>query len=309
VRQAGGGRKREGKVAAAMTQKVWRDYDQAGLDRQLNLRARWPHFAEVFARWAAASALAREQLPRRLDLAYGPTPGQTLDFFPAAGAGPAPLMIFIHGGYWQFLDKSDVSYLAPPFVEAGIAFAALNYDLAPKVSLSTMIEQIERAVAWLGERAAQFGCDRTRLVLAGHSAGGHLATLALIRDSLRSLDGGPPRLLAGGCSVSGVYDLVPIRRCYHNSALKLTEGETARLSPLRLQPPTLAPLIVAVGGGETEEFLAQQAALQAQWRALELPLAVVELEQRDHFHAADALGESQHPLHQAAVALCRGGSA
>lgn len=158
-----------------MTDKVWLDLDQAALDAQLNLRARWPHHPEVFARWATASALAREQIPRRLDVSYGPSPGETFDFFPAAGPGPAPLLIFIHGGYWQALDKGDFSYLAPPFVEAGVAVASLNYDLAPRVGIGVMVEQIDRAVACLAQRAAELGCDRTRLVIAGHSAGGHLA--------------------------------------------------------------------------------------------------------------------------------------
>ena len=109
-----------------MTAKLWRDWDQEGLDKQLNLRARWPKFQDYFHAWASASQLVRERLPRRLDLAYGPTAGQKLDFFPAAGTGPAPLLVFIHGGYWQALDKSDFSYLAPPFVEDGIAFVSLE---------------------------------------------------------------------------------------------------------------------------------------------------------------------------------------
>lgn len=287
-----------------MSDKVWRDYDQAGLDRQLNLRARWPHHPEIFARWAEDSRAARQQLPRRLDLPYGPTPGQTLDFFPAAGAAPAPLMIFIHGGYWQFLDKGDFSYLATPFVEAGIAFASVNYDLAPQVSVSTIVEQIDRAVVWLAMHAVELGCDRHRLVVSGHSAGGHLAVMAMIADALRAADGGQPPLLSAGLSVSGVYDLVPVRRSYQQAVLKLTEAETHRLSPLRRQPPDMAPLVVGVGGGETEEFLRQQAALEAQWEALDLPIERVAIEKRDHFTAIDALGEGDHPLHRAACALC-----
>lgn len=287
-----------------MSERVWRDYDQAGLDRQLNLRARWPHHPEIFARWAADSRSARQQLPRRLDLPYGPTPGQTLDFFPAAGAAPAPMMIFIHGGYWQFLDKGDFSYLATPFVESGIAFASVNYDLAPQVSVSTIVRQIDRAIAWLAMHAIELGCDRHRLVVSGHSAGGHLAAMALIADAERAAGGGEPRLLSAGLSVSGVYDLVPIRRSYQQAVLKLTEAETQRLSPLRRQPHDMAPLVVGVGGGETEEFLRQQDALEAQWRALDLPVEAVPIEERDHFTAIDALGEREHPLHRAALVLC-----
>lgn len=289
-----------------MADRVWLDLDQAELDRQLNLRARWPHHPEVFARWASASALAREQLPRRLDLSYGASPGEMLDFFPAAGTGPAPLLIFVHGGYWQALDKSDFSYLAAPFVEAGVAVASLNYDLAPRVRLGVMVEQIDCAVAWLAHRAAELGCDRTRLVIAGHSAGGHLATLALLREGARAADRGTLPLLRGGVSVSGVYDLLPVARSYHQQVLRISEQEAQEHSPLRRQAWRCAPLVVGVGSTETPEFQRQQAALVAQWQALDLPVEVVPLEGRDHFNAIDALAEREHALHRAALALLRG---
>jgi len=289
-----------------MAEKVWLDLDQAALDAQVNLRARWPHHPEVFARWASASALAREQLPRRLDLSYGQSPGETLDFFPAAGAGPAPLLIFLHGGYWQALDKSDFSYLAPPYVEAGIAVASVNYDLAPRVAIEVMVEQVDRAVAWLAHHAAEFGCDRTRLVVAGHSAGGHLATLALLREGARAADRGRPMLLRGGVSISGVYDLAPIALSYHQQVLRFSERAVQELSPLRRQPLRAAPLVVAVGSAETPEFLRQQEALVAQWRALDLPVEAVALPGRDHFNAVDALAEREHALFRATVALLRG---
>ena len=289
-----------------MADRVWRDLDQAELDAQVNLRARWPHHPEVFARWASASAIAREQLPRRLDLSYGHSPGETLDFFPAAGPGPAPLLIFIHGGYWQALDKGDFSYLAPPFVEARIAVASVNYDLAPRVSLDVMVRQIDRAVAWLAHRAAELGCDRTRLVVAGHSAGGHLAVMALLREGARGVDRGQRPLLRGGVSVSGVYDVRPIALSYHQKVLGFSERDVQEHSPLRRQALRCAPLVVGVGGAETPEFLRQQDALVAQWQALDLPVEVVALPGRDHFNAVDALAEREHALHHATVALLRG---
>jgi arylformamidase len=118
-----------------MNKKLYLDYDQAELDRQLNLRARWPEHPEDLARWAEESDALRRRVAGHLDLAFGASAGEALDLFVPPGVSSAPLLAFIHGGYWQGLDKSDFSYLAPAFLDAGIAFASLNYDLAPQVTI------------------------------------------------------------------------------------------------------------------------------------------------------------------------------
>ncbi|MCH9013286.1 MAG: alpha/beta hydrolase [Proteobacteria bacterium] len=166
-----------------MSETLYRGMDRDEIDRQLNLRARWPEHEEYFERWARDSAAVRSQLDARLDLAYGASEGQTLDLFPAAaGSEPAPLLAFIHGGYWQSLDKGDFSYLAPAFVEAGIAFASLNYDLAPKVGVGEIVAQIRSALVWLARHGPAHGVDPARIFVAGHSAGGQLAVMALVTD-------------------------------------------------------------------------------------------------------------------------------
>src|SRR3546814_18198055 len=116
-------------AGAGRAVRIFRDYDQAALDRELNLRARWPEHAQFFERWARDSAAVRARLPGRLDLAYGGTAAETLDLFPA-GAG-APLLAFIHGGHWQGLDQSDYSYLSPAFAKPGFAFAPPTHAPAP----------------------------------------------------------------------------------------------------------------------------------------------------------------------------------
>ncbi len=286
--------------------KIYKDYDQDGLDRQFNLRQRWPDHQDHIDRWASDSAAVRQRLPAALDLSYGPSPGQTLDLFPAArrdrGGRPSQLLVFIHGGYWQALDKTDFSYLAPAFVEDGIAFAALNYDLAPKVSVAEIVGQIGAALQWLCDHAAARGADPERLFLAGHSAGGHLAALALT-GAYGPVDHPPSRGLRGICSVSGLYDLEPIRLSYLDEVLKLTPGMAHDLSPLRRPPLGPAPAILAVGGEETTEFREQQDDLVAAWRAAGCAMEVIELPGRTHFTAVDALGEPDHPLCRAVRAV------
>lgn len=269
-----------------MSNRVWLDHDQKGLDAELNLRQRWPHFASVFERWAKDSAKVRAERGGQIDLAYGPTPGQKLDFFHPGGKEPVPLLVFIHGGYWQALDKGDFTYLAPPFLDRGVAFASLNYDLAPNAPIMTMAQQIDRALSWVMDHAKDLAFDPARVLLAGHSAGGHLAIL-----------GGSKRLnLTGVISISGVYDLQPIRLSYQQAVLKISDEEVLALSPLRRAPLTTPPTLLAVSGGETNEFLRQHRAYLAHRQALDLPTKELLLGQLDHFATVDQLADPSDPL-------------
>ncbi|SMF09266.1 arylformamidase [Tistlia consotensis] len=284
---------------------LWRGYDKAALDRQINLRARTPEHVEFFAHWADDSRRVRAQLDCRLDLPYGEQPLQTLDYFPAGG-GEAPLVAFIHGGYWQSLDKGDFSYLAPAFVEAGVAFASINYTLAPAGRIPQMVEEIERAVAWLYENAEELGFDREGIVVAGHSAGGHLAAMAAVADwSRHDL---PRDLLRGACAVSGLYQLQPIRLSYQQEVLQLDDAAVAAGSPQALIPEDGPPILLAVGDEEPEEFRDQQAEFLAAWQARGLSGAAVPLPGRHHFSAIDALGEKDHALHRSVCYLAQNGA-
>lgn len=285
---------------------VFQDYDQAALDAELNLRARWPDHPAFFARWAEDSAAVRAARGGLFDLAYGSEAAETLDLFPAEGAAPVPLHVFIHGGYWQALDKGDYSYLAPPFVERGIAFASLNYGLAPNTDIGTMIAQVRRALAWLYRNAGDHGIDPQRICVSGHSAGGHLAAMALATDWPAIDPALPRRLLAGGCSVSGVYDLEPVRLSYHNQILGIPPEKAKGWSPLHALPDEAAPLIIAVGAQETDEFRRQHAAYAAAWRGQGLALHDIALPDRHHFSAVDALGEPDHPLFAALQQMLAG---
>ena len=274
----------------------YREMERSEIDRQLNLRARWPDHGKYFEHWANDSAAARARLDGRLDLRYGDAEGETLDLFPDPGrAEPTPLLAFIHGGYWQGLDKGDFSYLAPPFVEAGIAFASINYDLAPKVGVGEIVGQVLKAIAWLAEAAPAHGIDPERIFVAGHSAGGHLATVAMAAAAVK-----------GGCSISGIYELEVMRLSYQQEVLKLDPETVRTMSPLRNLPERAGPLICAVGSEETEEFLLQQDEMVAAWRGSGLDARVVDLPGRNHFTAVDALGDTRQPLFAAVRDLALG---
>ncbi|MDJ0943407.1 MAG: alpha/beta hydrolase [Kiloniellales bacterium] len=284
-----------------MSDTVYLHYDQAQLDAQINLRARWPEHPAYFAKWAEDSAAFRAGRAARLDLRYGLTAGQTLDLFPAEG-GPAPLIAFIHGGYWQALDKSDFSHLGAAFLDWGIAYASLNYDLAPDARIGEMVVQIRSAFAWLQAEAPALGLDPRRIVALGHSAGGHLAAMALATDWQAGFGLAQPALAAAG-SISGIYDLEPMRLCYQQPVLQIDPETVRDMSPLRVPPPPGARLVCAVGGEETDEFLRQQTAFAAAWRRQGADLDEFVIEAQTHFSILDLLLTPEHPLTARLIAL------
>ncbi len=229
-------------------------YTPEFVERGYNNRAAVPDHPRWFAWYAEKSAVARAALSHRADLRYGPGPKEALDLFLPVGA-PRGTFVFFHGGYWRALDKSDVSFVAAPFVAQGLAFASVNYDLCPEVTVAAIVDACRRAVAWLAREGGRHGASPARIVVGGNSAGGHLAAMLLATDpAALGLDS---RTFAGAVSVSGVHDLTPLVLFSFNVDLKLDAGEALRLSPAFLSPGSGAPLLLAVGASETAEFLRQ----------------------------------------------------
>lgn len=240
-------------------------------DAQYNNRARIPEHAEIFARWGAASALARERSQVQLDVPYGDGAAETLDVFPAAAPG-APVLVFIHGGYWRALDKADHSFVAPAFVAAGAAVVVPNYALAPAVTVEHVTLQMARAVAWVWRHAAGFGADPRRIVVAGHSAGGHAVAMLLSCRWPQLAPDLPPQLLTKGLAISGLYDLEPLRHApFLQRDLQLTPASVARLSPAFFPRPR-GTLYAVVGADETDEFLRQNRLIRDVWGPTAVPV-------------------------------------
>lgn len=285
---------------------IFRDYDQAGLDAQYNNRAAVPDHPAYFERWARDSAQARETLPCRLDLAYGPGERERLDIFPAGGGASAPALVFIHGGYWKGLDKSDFSYPATALVDAGIAYVAIRYPLAPAAGMDEIVASVRRALAWLWREGRGHGVDPARLVVSGHSAGGHLTAMLLATDWPAVADDLPADLVKGGLSISGLYDLEPVRLSYHNAELRLDAAAARRNSPLHHLPATAPPLALVVGAEETDEFRRQQQEFLAAWRARGLEGSGAEFAGLNHFSIVDGFYDPASPLQRTARALLAG---
>jgi arylformamidase len=246
-------------------------YDPAWLDAQYNNRTRIPEHPQIFERWRRASAHSREHSDCLLDLPYGGAPGETLDVFPAKREA-SPVLVFIHGGWWRAFDKSDHSFIAPSFVEDGAMVVLPNYALCPAVTIEQIALQMVRALVWTWRNAALHGGDARRIVVAGHSAGGHLATMLLCCD-WSSVDAAlPARPVQGALSISGLYDLEPLRQAsFLNVDLRLTPEAVGRLSPA-LFPAPQGPLHAVAGALESEEFQRQTELIRQAWGAAAVPV-------------------------------------
>ena len=226
---------------------VYRDFDQETLDREYRIRDSVPleEFEDAIARYGAVSARMRKIPGARLDQSFGPSPDEIIDIFPA-GDG-VPMLVFIHGGYWQELSKEDSAFAAPAWVDRGVAFAAIGYTLAPKATLYEIVAECRKAVGWLHEHADEVGIDRRRIVVAGSSAGAHLAALVALSESPASAT----------VLISGVFDLRPLVGTSIVEALDLTTADANALSPALASIHGFPPSLVCWGEVETDEFKEQ----------------------------------------------------
>jgi arylformamidase len=277
--------------------------DAVWLDAQYNNRARVADAAAILARWASASAQARDGSPdKQLDLRYGEGPGETLDVFPAA-APAAPVLVFVHGGYWRALDKSDHSFIAPSFVADGVTVVVPNYALCPAVTIEQIAMQMVRAVAWTWRHISAHGGDPSRIALAGHSAGGHLAAMLLACRWKQVGDDLPQQPLSGALSISGLYDLEPVRRTpFLQGDLRLTPAQVARLSPAFFPRPRGGTLYATVGANESDEFLRHNQLIRDQWGPSAVPVCEP-VPGSDHFTVLESLVDPSGRLHQLALRL------
>ena len=271
---------------------------------QYNNSARVTDAGAILPRWRKQAITAREALRVRPSIAYGRAPSETYDLFePHRGSGPLPLLVFIHGGYWRSLSKTDFSWIAPAYVARGIKVAIVDYGLAPAVPMETIVRQNLAAIAHLWTNAKRLGIARDRIVVSGHSAGGHLTAMMLAARWPEIAPALPTDLLRGGVAISGLFDMEPIRHTpYLNGDLQLTLDRVAPLSPLYMKPATGAPLITAVGGDESDEFKRHTRELGIAWA--EVLREDVPMPGANHFTVCERFAEPGGRLFDATVELC-----
>ena len=265
-----------------------------GLDFQLSPSKSAKDAAGALAGMVAATSNARTNPDIQLiaELPYGLRPRQTLDVYLPRLAPPQPLpcLIFLHGGFWQEGAKSVSGFAAETFARLGWATVAVGYTLTPDVTLAALTGEINEAVLFVAERAVDWGIDPARLVLAGHSAGGHLAA-SVVCDLTGT---GAHQLICGALLISGVFELAPIARSYVNDLTRMTAEDIGALSPLRHMPAGTAPLHVLIGADEPEAFQVQSRALCEVW-GRRLQISFQSADGKDHFDVLDVLNDPASP--------------
>ncbi len=280
--------------------------DGAWYDRMYNNRAMVPECVTHFAHWRAASAQARSDDRCFQDVAYGTGLNESLDIFPAAsvGAGGAPVFVFIHGGYWRALDKADHSFIAPAFTAQGAHVVVPNYALCPAVSVSHITLQMVKAVAWVWRNIHRFGGDRNRIVVVGHSAGGHLAAMLMACQWQRYAKDLPEQLVHKALSISGLFELESIAATPFLADLHLTPAEALRNSPAYMPAPASGTLYSVVGGAESQEFLRHNQLIQHAWGKDRVPVSEA-LAGLNHFSVLESLVQPGARLHSLASEMLR----
>src|SRR6516162_5697286 len=233
-------------------------------EAEYNNRARVPEHPEIFARWAREAedyrAEAMKERRAELGLQYGDTPRQTIDLFSPKRAAEAPLALFIHGGYWRSLDPSMFSQAARGANAHGIGVAVAGYDLCPEVTIAEIIDQIRHACLFLWLRTGR------RMMVYGHSAGGHLAAAMLATDWRGLYPKTPADLVPAAYSISGLFDLTPLLQVSMASDLHLDGGSARASSPLFWPPPAAGRAFDAAAGAlESGEFLRQSRLIAEAW--------------------------------------------
>ena len=250
---------------------------------------------EVTGRWAAwgAGYLGRASVLR--DLPYGVTAAERLDLFRPIRTN-APVVVFVHGGYWQSLDKDHYAFALEPLVAAGALVASINYALCPAVSLDAMVHQVRTACAWVWRHVQRHGGNPDQMVVVGHSAGGHLAAMMAATDWPAMANDLPLDLIKAAVPVSGVFDLHPLLSSSINLAVGLDSGSAQRNSPVFLEPAHAMPMSIVVGSSETVEFRRQSSEFAEAWRRYGGALSFIETSGHNHFQVVEAMLEPDSAL-------------
>lgn len=267
-------------------------------DNQLNLRSQHPDFQFFLDINESESERVRTSYKCHLNLEYGEAPLQTLDIFPSE-TPDSPILIFIHGGYWRTLDKSSYGFVAEPFIKNNITTCIINYGLIPSVDMEELVNDVQACMSWIQREAHKYNGKASQMILCGHSAGGHLALMTyLINEKLR------PNILSI-CSLSGIFDLAPIKNSYLNEVLQLDEEAVKAFSISGKDLEALkCPVLLTVGSGETELFIEQSRSLHEK-ASEKATVEYYKYPELNHYQIVHKLGQEGNPITDYILKKCK----
>ena len=280
---------------------VYKHYDQSSLDRQYNNRLHVPDFATYLERWQLLSRQTEKEFQVIKNLSYGSLPREQLDIYPSLQPSSKTL-IFIHGGYWHKLGKEEFQFIARAFREYGVTTVLINYPLAPTASMDQIVASCRKAVRWVFQNIAAYNGDPGQLFISGYSAGGHLAAMLLATD-WKHLNLNED-VIKGVCTISGLFNLIPILLSDINQVLDMDRETAARNSPVRQMPSTQCPLVIVVGSDETDEFLDQSNEIYDAWKKI-IPAEIIEVQGVNHYSIVETILDPESHLHQAMLGLLK----
>ena len=231
------------------------------------------------------SAKVRQELPCKLNVPFGPTLAEHLDIFPAAQPN-APILVYIHGGYWFLGSSKDSSFVAKGLVSANVTVVVINYALCPKVTIDEIVRQNRGAIAWIYRNAESFGGNPNRIYVSGHSAGGHLTAMVMATDWENDY-GLPNDTIKAGCAISGLFDLMPFPYTWLMPKIQLSWDQVLRNSPIYHIPEKAGSLIITYGAEESSEFQRQSQEFLSAWKAKGLVGEYLPQPGKNHFTAID----------------------
>jgi arylformamidase len=274
---------------------LYKDFaTQEELDAQYNLTAMFPEAAARYEEFCwRESESVRSEIDHSLDVPFGPTLAEHVDLYPAGEN--APVLVYIHGGFWCLRTSKEFGFVARGPVSRGVATVVTNYDLCPRVTLDEIVRQTRAAVAWVHKNAASFGGDQGRIHVSGHSAGGHLVAMLLTTD-WEGEYGLPGDIIKSATAISGLYDLAPFPFTFLQPQLQLGYDQVLKNSPILHIPDSAPPLLVAYGENETDEFKRQSEEYLDAWKANGLEGKILILQNKNHYEVIEGFLASETPL-------------
>jgi arylformamidase len=265
---------------------MWKNFSKEDLDKAYNNSLAVKNSTEIVQSWVQSSILAKKKLHGDRDISYGDTAFQRFDFFPAGN--DAPVIVFLHGGFWQMRSKDDFTFIAPPLVDAGFSVAMLGYRLAPYANMNEIVQDVRDGLEAIKFFMNEKNIATQNLWLLGWSAGAHLITMAQDEE-----------YVFGGTAISGIFDLEPMRHCYINEKLQLDESTSLKNSPILLGQDISKPLDIFVGGAELPEMQRQSLDFFNYRNSINVNGFYKNIPMKNHYTILDELTSSQGEIFKA----------